>query len=269
MEISGKSALARLFADHKSGLEWPDFNALGAEAHPSFGIGPIYRGRLRKAKVLIFADQQSHDDLFTGRALCGKSAQFMQTFLNAMGLDKSYAIIRVLPVDTLGLSSATVAGMVSDAQIVKVYQAIVDKLISVNKNKLKLLITFGPHSKQLVELLHVNPLSVVHIKAWDEQGAVNDWKNKLTTISVLNYNKDISTPTFIFSGKRGQIPRYDLPYGVPRFMGTSRDRARRPFYSSDGSDCYDYYRVFLPQWVFKLKPVPLSLNESAAISYTP
>jgi hypothetical protein len=50
---------------------------------------------------LILADQQSHDDLFTGRALTGESGQHMQAFLEAMGIRSKYLIIRVLPVDTL------------------------------------------------------------------------------------------------------------------------------------------------------------------------
>lgn len=39
------SSFARLLMGGKSGLAWPDFNALGAHAHRSFGTGPIYRGR--------------------------------------------------------------------------------------------------------------------------------------------------------------------------------------------------------------------------------
>ena len=60
---------ARLLMGGSPGLEWPDFGALGVKTHSSLGYGPIYRGRLRGAKVLVLADQQSHDDLFMGRAL--------------------------------------------------------------------------------------------------------------------------------------------------------------------------------------------------------
>jgi uracil-DNA glycosylase len=69
----------------------------------SFGTGPIFRGRLDEATVLVVADQQSNDDLFTGRALSGDAGQKLQHLLSKMGITQSYAILRTLPVDTLPL----------------------------------------------------------------------------------------------------------------------------------------------------------------------
>jgi len=90
------------------GLDWPDFNALGLHAHRSFGFGPTYRGRLDQARVVILADQTSHDDLFLGRALCGEAGQYLTGWLHAAGLTKSYAILRTLPVDMLSSPTAAV-----------------------------------------------------------------------------------------------------------------------------------------------------------------
>ena len=87
----------------RADLAWPDFAALGVTSHVSFGHGPIYRGRLADARLLVLADQESHDDLFTGRAMTGDAGQRFQAFLRAAGFTRRYAILRALPVDTLDL----------------------------------------------------------------------------------------------------------------------------------------------------------------------
>ena len=76
--------------------------ALGLSANPSLGHGPGYRGRLTHPSILVLADQESQDDLFTGRALTGNVGQHLQAFLRSAGVTEQYAIVRTLPVDSLG-----------------------------------------------------------------------------------------------------------------------------------------------------------------------
>ena len=49
--------------------------------------------------MLVLADQESHDDLFTGRALSGDAGQRLQAWLRAAGFTRSYCVLRTLPVD--------------------------------------------------------------------------------------------------------------------------------------------------------------------------
>ena len=56
--------LARLLLGGEPGFEWPVFGTLGVTAHPSFGVGPVYRGRFRQLSLVVVADQTSEDDLF-------------------------------------------------------------------------------------------------------------------------------------------------------------------------------------------------------------
>lgn len=258
------ASLARLFMGGRSGFEWPDFNALGASAHPSFGCGPIYRGRPNAANVFILADQQSHDDLFTGRALTGESGQRMQAYLEAMGIQSKYLIIRVLPVDTLDEEATTVQSMVDHPQTRKVYQAIISRIKGLNQN-LNLLLTFGPNSQQLVEELQPDEWQVVHLKAWKEAGALANWQEKLEEIQQLDYEKEIASPAFAYTGQRSQIPRFDLPYGSQRWVGSSGDRGSKAFHTADNNPSPDYYKFYLPLWVHNLSPLPLSPSEQAAI----
>jgi uracil-DNA glycosylase len=259
---------ARLFMGGQRGLEWPDFSALGVTMHPSLGYGPIYRGRPGKANVLILADQQSHDDLFTGRALTGDSGQHMQAFLESVGVLKAYVIIRVLPVDTLDLDADAVSAIVRHPQVQKVYQAIVDRIIDRNK-KLGLVLSFGSHARTLLQNLSLGDLPTVRLKAWKDQGALQDWQNHLQTLRQIDYKREVASPSFAYEGQRGQIPRIDLPYGTLRWIGTCGNRARRPIDLSTQTLSPDYYKIFIPDWVFNLAPLPLSSDEQNAIENAP
>jgi hypothetical protein len=258
------ASLTRLLMGGAPGLGWPDFNALGATAHPSFGHGPIYRGRFTDVSVLILADQKSHDDLFTGRALTGESGQHMQAFLEAFGLRSRYLILRVLPVNTLDLPAAVVHTMVEHPQIQKVYRAIVARVRALNPN-LRTMLTFGTFSQHLGECLELDNWQLVHLKAWKEAGGLADWQAKLAEIQQLSYPKEIEAPVFSYTGQRSQIPRFDLPYGTPRWVGTSGDRGSSAFHNGTQSFSPDYFKIYLPMWVHNLGPQPLSKKEQAAV----
>jgi len=263
----GKS-FARLLMGGKPGFAWPDFANLSLTVHGSFGYGPIFRGRPSEAIVLILADQQSYDDLFTMRALCGNSGQHVQAYLESIGIRKGYVILRILPVDTTDIHFSTVRSIVNKPQTRKVYQAIVDEVMRRSKD-LSLALCFGSHAKFLAQKLALSNLQIVKLKAWKQSGALQDWKNKLPTIQGLNYKKDISNPTFAYNGERGQIPRFDLPYGFLRWQGTSGNRARRPFDQATGELSPDYYKLYMPDWAYKLAPKPLSKKEQAALDNAP
>ena len=218
--------------------------------------------------MLILADQQSHDDLFTGRALTGDSGQHMQAFLESIGVLKAYVIIRVLPVDTLDLDADAVSAIVRHPQVQKVYQAIVDRIIDRNK-KLGLVLSFGSHARTLLQNLSLGDLPTVRLKAWKDQGALQDWQNHLQTLRQIDYKREVASPSFAYEGQRGQIPRIDLPYGTLRWIGTCGNRARRPIDLSTQTLSPDYYKIFIPDWVFNLAPLPLSSDEQNAIENAP
>jgi hypothetical protein len=262
------SKFARLLMGGVSDLAWPDFKLLGANAHLSFGTGPIYRGRTEAAFVLILADQQSQDDLFTGRALTGEAGQRMQAFLQAVGIEKSYLILRTLPVDTLDLSASQVRTIIDHPQVRAVYQAIVDRVRDENDH-LDLVLTFGEHADRLALNLDLGGMARVVLKAWNDAGALADWQARLADIQLLEYHKDLTSPSFQYDGTRGQIPRIDLPYGVLRWVGTSGSRARQPEDLVTNSPSPHYYKLFIPGWVYNLAPEPLTPAEQAAIQNAP
>jgi len=250
------SKFEALLQGGKAGLPWPDFTSFGLKCHPSFGTGPIYRGRLHRPSILVLADQQSHDDLFTTRALTGDAGQHLQGFLEAAGVNESYAILRVLPIDTLEDDQSKVAAAVDAPEVHALYAEVV-KL-----SKPEVLVFMGPLSKRLEPHVNLGGIPTVRIRSFLQSGVNANWRAALGELSSLSYQPDLSLPTFDYRGERRQIPRFDLPFGMLRWQGTSGDRGLQPKRGSSYS--YDYYKFVMPDWADALDPVPPSSSEQAA-----
>ena len=253
----GPSAtMARLLQGGQTGLPWPDFATFGLRADPSFGLGPGYRGRLEGASLLVIADQQSHDDLFTGRAVCGDAGQHLQAFLTAAGVSESYAVVRTLPCDTLDEDADAVRAAVDSAEVRALHAEIV------RRARPEVLVLMGPMAARLEP--HVNPhgAPTVRIRSFLQTGVEADWRSALTTLEGLPYQRDLPHPSYDYHGEREQIPRIDLPFGTLRWQATSGDRALRARRGANPS--FDYYKYVMPDWAYALDPDPLSEAERRA-----
>lgn len=246
-------SFGRLLQGGSSGLDWPDFSAIGLRCHPSFGYGPVYRGRLRRPSVLLFADQQSRDDQFTGRALTGDAGQHLQAFLTAAGLDHRYGILRVLPVDTLEEDPAEVRAAIAHPATIALYQEVL------RRSRPQVVITVGPNARRLARNLNTSSTPVVAMKAFTQSRFAADWRRALSDLRSLRYTKDISRPSFSYDGGREQIPRGDLPFGTLRWQATSGDRGLQALRS--GRPSPDYFKLVMPRWAFELDPDPLTSRQ--------
>jgi uracil-DNA glycosylase len=259
---------AELLMGAKPGLQWPDFAALGLAAHPSLGYGPIYRGRLDEATLLILADQQSQEDLFTGRALTGEAGQRLQAYLEAIGILSSYVILRVLPVNSLDASNDTVTAVVTHPQTIAVYQAIIDK-IREQSHAPELLLTVGSQAKMLGDELAIDNLPIISLKGWSEVNVLADWQQKLGSIQQIDYQRDVDAAPFSYDGQRGQIPRIDLPFGCLRWQGSSGSRGVQAVDEDTSELSPHYFKHYMPQWAAQLDPEPLTDEEVQAIELAP
>ncbi len=246
-------SFARLFQGGSRGFDWPDFSALGLRAHPSFGFGPIYRGRLRRPSLLVLADQQSHDDQFIARALTGDAGQHLQAFLTAAGLTERYAILRVLPVDTLDEDLADVRAAVDHPDTVALYREVL------RRSRPQVIVAVGPNARRLTGHLDVGRTPIVTMKAFSQSRFTVDWRRALGELRSLRYSKDIRRPSFSYDGQREQIPRGDLPYGTLRWQASSGDRALKARRS--GRPSPDYFKLVMPEWAFDLDPEPLTARQ--------
>ena len=238
------------------GFPWPDFKSFGLKCAPSFGMGPIFRGRLDKPSILVVGDQQSHDDLFAMRALTGDDGQHLQSFLKAAGLTGRYAILRTLPVDTLADDQTAAAAAVDSAPVRALYAE------AIKRARPQVLLFVGPLAERL--RTHVAPAAtpVVSMKSRLQSGADASWQTALTQLSALTYRRDISTPTFMYAGEREQIPRQDLPFGTLHWQASSGNRGAQATHG--GSPSFDYSKVTMPAWAAALQAPPLSTSEAAA-----
>jgi uracil-DNA glycosylase len=256
-------ALARLLLGQEPGFAWPDFGSLGVTSAPSFGFGPVYRGRFKKLSLLILADQAAEDDLFTGRALCGEAGQRLQRFLTAAGITTRYLILRPLPVDTLDRPPGTTNALVDNASVQAVHREIIRRVKQDNAG-LKAVLAVGRFAARLAPHVVPSELPVIALKAWNDSGWLASWQAALDQLSGMAYTKDMASTTFHADGGRGQIPPLDLPYGTPRWVGTSGDRGDRPKDLVTGKPSPDYLKILGPSWVAGLPPSPLTAAEKAA-----
>lgn len=227
---------------------WPDFKKLGVTAHPSFGYGPIYRGHLKNSEVLILADQESQDDLFSTRALTGTGGQKFQTFLDSLGLKNNYAIIRTLPVDTLDLTIKQTIAVALDSEVMATRNNILNAIL--NQGKTKLIITVGPVAKEAIKSIQTT-IPVLNMTMPTSKLHVALWNKALNKISSMNLG---FTKVAKYTGELTAIPRIDLPIHTRWWMGTSGSRAARAYLKTKTGTQWngDYYKFDAPNWVNNL-----------------
>ena len=250
------AGFADLLQGGRAGLAWPDFESFGLKFSPSFGTGPIVRGRLDRPSILVVADQQSHDDVFTMRALTGDDGQHLQAFLRAAGLTSRYAILRVLPIDTLADDQSAAAAAVDSAPVRALYSE------AVRLARPQVLLFVGPLAQRLQANITPTGTPTVTMRSRLQTGVDASWQAALTQLQALTYHRDITTPTFTYTGQREQIPRQDLPFGTLHWQATSGNRGQQA--TEGGSPSFDYYKVTMPAWAAALSAPPLSATEAAA-----
>src|SRR3954447_16790394 len=256
------AAYARLLMGGEPGLGWPDFASLGVTSDASLGIGASYRGRFTSVSLVVLADPDGADDVFTGRALCGESGQRLQAFLTAAGLTKRYLIIRTVPVDAGNLTPAQLDALLDHPKTQALHAALLRRVAAANGG-LSMLLTVGPGAQRLAAATSPPGLPVRNLPAWSP-AARAAWQATLDELSGLDYRKDVSAPTFQLPEGRGRIPSADLPYGTPLWVGTSGNRGSRPVDRHTNLPSPDYLKVYLPAWTFQLDAPPLSAADAAA-----
>jgi uracil-DNA glycosylase len=257
------ASLARLLLGAEPGFGWPEFAALGVTAHSSFGVGAIYRGRFRNLSLIVLADQASHDDVFTGRALSGEAGQLLERFLAAAGLTRRYLVVRTLPVDTMDLTQTRRNQLLDHPQVQALHRELLGRLGADNPQA-KILLALGFGAQRLAPQVVPSGMEVLGLAAAGSPGAAASWQAALDQLATRSYPTDLSNPSFQLPSGRGQLPRADLPYGTLRWVGTSGDRAVRPTDLDLDKPSPNYLKLFAPTWVAQLAPAPLTAAEQAA-----
>src|SRR5690606_30510578 len=149
---------------------------------------------LASAKVLVLADQLSHDDFFSTRALTGAGGQRLQAFLKALGVTQSYAIIRTAPVDTLDLSDAARRRVILNAQVSKVRNKILQTVP--DQRKTQIIITVGKFAKEAIDPFRNGSVKIFHLDAPTSAAShVTVWNQVLGQIrsQVRGFQGDVAS----------------------------------------------------------------------------
>ena len=240
-------ALARLLVGGAAGLAWPDFGALAVGGASTYGGGALYRGRFAGVRVLVLADQDGHDDLVWGRAYCGEAGQRFQGLLAALGVTRSYLILRTLPVDSAGADTGKVWALADRPDVVALHRATAGRVL--DDNPVAVVVTIGDHAERIAGRLDLDGQPVVALPAWGTAGARDAWVAAHARLRSLGMPLDQPPTGPAWDGERAQIPRADLPFGAPRWQGTSGDRAVRSEAAGDGEAAAPCYEVEMPAWV--------------------
>jgi uracil-DNA glycosylase len=242
------ASLARLLVG-SAGLAWPDFAALGVPGASTYGAGPRYRGRFSGVRLMVLADQDGHDDLVWGRAFTGEAGQRFQGLLAALGITRSYLVLRTLPVDTAGLPDGKVWALADRPDVVALLAAVADRVL--DDNPVAAVVTIGPHAERIAARFELDGQPVVALPPWSAPGARAAWVAGLARLRSLGIPIDQPPTRTAWDGERAQIPRADLPFGLPRWQGTSGDRVVRSTPPQAGPEAppEPAYKVWAPRWL--------------------
>lgn len=272
------AAFATLLMGLDKRAPYPDFWAMGARTHRSFGFHGPYRGRLNEAAVLILADQESNDDLFTGRAWTGLGGQRLQAYLEALGIQRKYAILKTLPIDTFDLPSAKRREMVMAPKMLIHREAMVRGILSESKkNKVStvVVLAIGPFAAEaadaLIQAKVISSQQLLKLPFPQNERGIGVWTGQFPALAKMLKGVERAKQARTYEGEHIPIARIDLPIQTKWWVGANGSRGYRAVNTNLGKrdtpigqlDHLDpnYYKIYMPKWVFEKRPTALSPQE--------
>jgi uracil-DNA glycosylase len=190
--------------------------------------GPIfYRGRLdRSARLLCIASDPGPTERVAGRTLVGDAGQRVQGFLTKLGLTHSYLLVNAYAYALFPSAATRALPLLHRSEQV----AWRNTLISMTTgSSLQAVVAFGVNAQEAVDDWD-NPqgVPVVKLPHPSSRGATalaTAWRAGITQLRGIvtpdsdgdatgaNYGTTIKEPDY------AAIPRGDLPFGAPSFLG--------------------------------------------------
>ena len=194
-----------------------------------FDWGPIfYRGRLDKsAKVLCVASDPGPTERIGGRALIGNAGQRLQGFLSKIGITRSYVCLNGFVYSLHPSHLGDGIKLLSD----KAHLKWRNKVFKAIKGPgLQAIIAFGVVAQKAVDLWagkgDVPVFNTFHPSyREDELKLLTDWNRVINELRLIVTKDDDGDNTLSLYGDTfaetdyAPIPRRDLPFGAPDFLG--------------------------------------------------
>jgi uracil-DNA glycosylase len=199
--------------------------------------GPIfYRGRLDgSARLLVIGQDPAAHEAIVRRILCGDAGQLVQGFMAKLGINRSYVAINSFAYSLYGRKAPTpTTAMLEDR-----YEWI-DAILAASS--IEAVVTFGGVAESLwthylaSRQPHQPP---VHAAATHPTASVSEavllknWNDALELLFPALSERDTPTPSLQLYGDaltpedRSRIPDFDMPAGLPPWMGATEQWAVR------------------------------------------
>ncbi len=201
----------------------------------AFG-GVLYRGRLDDtARILVIGQDPSTDEALARRAFVGSAGQRLQKFMNKVGISRSYTIINAFAYSITGQFDSEMKAVSLEAPLKTFREDLMDTIIA--RNPIQAILTFGVGARHAVENwenpTQIKVFNLVHPTA--PEGTTHpNWNEHLQEIAgFLEPDDPDIVDVTPYSGNwdktlhHADIPRYDLPYGIPSWHGSGGTRSRR------------------------------------------
>src|SRR5215207_1486952 len=193
-----------------------------------FDWGPVfYRGRLDgSARVLCLASDPGPTERIAGRSLVGNAGQRVQGLLAKLGLTRSYVCLNAWAYAVHPSRAQRQKDRLDEPAELAWRNELYDRATG---PKLQAVIAFGGMAQRAVELWSSRPdvpvSEVPHPSSRDEQRLLDEWRAAVDQLRAVvtpdadgdnggpNYGSDFAESDF------AAIPRRDLPFGAPAFLG--------------------------------------------------
>ncbi len=220
-------AFAAHFAARPSYAPWKDRFRLA--------WGPVfYRGRLDgTARVLGIGQDPATDEDVARRILVGSAGQRVQGFLRKLGLTASYVLVNTFLYGLRGQVDAQARQIAASAEITTWRNTLLNMLAT---PQVEAVLAFGAGAHAAVDLWpgagQYFVARLAHPSARDEAALLQNWNEWLPQLRQRVTPDPTGTPsdqpygTNFTPADIAPIPRGDLPFGMPAWMG-SGDTATR------------------------------------------
>jgi hypothetical protein len=201
--------------------------------HPSgrfrLEFGPVfYRGRLDgSARVLFVAQDPAPNELIAHRALVGSAGQRVQGFLRKLGIDRSYLMLNTFLFPVIGQFDAELRRISLEAPILTARNAWFDHAAAANRFEVVIaagqaaahaVASWPGHTAfEVVEIQHPSAREAVALAASWNKGL-----RRARPLVVPDRGAVVDTTDYartMLPTDRAPIPRRDLPFGIPPWMG--------------------------------------------------
>jgi uracil-DNA glycosylase len=190
--------------------------------------GPVfYRGRLdRSARLLCVASDPGPTERIAGRTLIGDAGQRVQGFLSKLGLTRSYLLVNAFAYALFPSAAFSATPMLhQDAHVTWR-----NSLISMTTGPaLQAVVGFGVQAQEALKdwdnPSHLPVVPLPHPSSRSATELADAWRAgiaQLRGIVTPDSDGDATGPNYgstITEADYAAIPRADLPFGVPDFLG--------------------------------------------------